>query len=128
MASPQILFEGGPIDRRTKRIAAGLAGFAAGITLSVIILFTVALHASYVAHEAIENVKAARVESIRRTCEEGDLRHTRAIRGLERLIARHPTNLPRAEHAAQRNALYELGEVISPYLDCKARVAEQTKP
>lgn len=79
--------------------------------------------------DRISEVQHSRVTSSMRSCTEGNERHAQAIKGLERLIARHPVKgLPRTARVAQRQALYELAEVIAPYYVCKTRVEEQTKP
>jgi hypothetical protein len=48
----RILVEGGPVDRRSKHLAAALSGFTVGVTVALMILFAVAIKAAHNAHES----------------------------------------------------------------------------
>jgi hypothetical protein len=115
-----------PIRRLHYRERVALAIVLGAIVGAILALFIWVLVEN---DDRISEVQQSRVQSSQRSCHEGNARHVEAIAGLERLIARHPVKgLPRTARVAQRQALYELGEVIAPYYLCKMRVAEQTKP
>jgi len=130
MSSPRILVEGGPVDVRSKHLVAALVGLVVGLTVAIIVLFTVALHAAHDAHIAIQTVKKSRIEATERTCREANERHATAQTGIEAL-ARRVTS-PRAEGLAtvrrQREEINAFVNALVPSYDCAVRVRELTRP
>jgi hypothetical protein len=115
-----------PIKRLHHRERLALAIVLGGLVGAIIALSVWVLVEN---GDRISEVQQSRVSSSMRSCREGNERHTQAVIGLERLIARHPSGqLTRTKRLDESQALGELAEVIAPTFECKARVAEQTKP
>jgi hypothetical protein len=124
MGTPRVLFEGGPNDVRTKRLAAGLWGFATGVTIALVLIFSLVLHAVHSTHTLIRDIEVSRLEAVRRTCEEANDRHATAKKGIE-LLARTSGH---ANTPAEHRLLETFVEALDPRYDCAQRVRGLTGP
>lgn len=126
--SGRILIEGGPFWTRTNRLIAVALGAVVGLLVAVVVLFVVAVDAAQDAHRAVHAVQAGRVEAVRQTCEEANMRHVVARAGIERLVQETtPRNRVLAQAAREHVLLEAFVQALVPAYDCEQRVRELTR-